>query len=307
MATVVCVGDALVDLIVQLRELPERGRTVWAAPPTRVGGGTAANVAAGLARLGQPASFLGRVGDDDNGRFLIDDLRASGVDVRGVAHDPGAPTGVAVSLVEPDGERTFLALALGAAHTRLTGLDVSPLIAHPPAAVYLTGLLLLEEPARQTTLRLAAELRQRGVPLYFDPNLRQSGAAMPSDLRRAMQTVALSANVVLAGDAEAADLGLVPRRGQLLAIKRGACGARLATHGESPFDIEGHAVGAVDATGAGDAFDAAFIAAHRDGADEREALAFANAAAALSVERLGARAMPDRGEVTRLLRSTWGG
>lgn len=306
-ARVVCVGDALVDLLVRVGELPARGRTTWGPPPARVAGGTAANVAAGLAHLGRATAFVGRVGNDDNGRFLTDDLRARGVDVGGVVRDPVAGTGVAISLVEPDGERTFLACALGAAQTRLEVDDVADLCQETPAAVFLTGLLLLEEPARSTTRWLAEGLRAAGVIMYFDPNLRQPGSAMPPAVWDAMQAVAAMATVGLAGEEEARDLGLQPRPGQCLAIKRGARGARLWTEGSAAFDVQGHPVDVVDATGAGDAFDAAFIAAHLDGQTEREALAFANAAAALSVEHLGARAMPSRDAVAQLLHKPEGG
>jgi ribokinase len=302
MAPVVCVGDALVDLIVRVPDLPRRGRAVWSPPPTRVAGGTAANVAAGLAHLGYPVAFVGRVGADDHGRFLIEDLRARGVDVRGVVPD-AAGTGVAISLVEPDGERTFLACALGAAQTRLVDADVHAIVRARPAAVFLTGLLLLEEPARQTALRLAASLREAGIEASFDPNLRQPAAAMPAALRVAMRTLAASAGVVLAAEEEVGDLGLAPRPGQTFAVKRGSRGASLLLDDGGSVDLPGHAVRAVDGTGAGDAFDAAFIAARLDGLDAREALAFANAAAALSVERVGARAMPARDEVMRLLQT----
>jgi sugar/nucleoside kinase (ribokinase family) len=266
-----------------------------------VAGGTAANVAAGLAHLGQPTAFLGRVGDDDNGRFLTEDLQTRGVDVRGVVRDPEAGTGVAISLVEPDGERTFVACALGAAQSRLVDADLAPLRERPPLAVFLTGLLVLEEPARGTTLRLAAWLREAGVTTYFDPNLRQPGATMPPALRDAMLTLAAAATVTLAGDAEARDLGLAPRPGQHLVVKRGDHGASLWRDASEVVDVPGVPVSVVDATGAGDAFDAAFIAAHLEGQSEREALAFANVAAALSVEHLGARAMPERETVVRRL------
>lgn len=309
MGRVVCVGDALVDLIVRVGELPARGRTTWGPPPARVAGGTAANVAAGLAHLGQAVAFVGRVGDDDNGRFLTEDLQARGVDVRDVIGDPAAGTGVAISLVEPDGERTFLACALGAAQTRLMDDDLAPMRQQPPAAVFLTGLLLREEPARQTTRRLAEWLRHAGIRTYFDPNLRQPSATMPPAMRAAMLAVAGQTTVVLAGAEEVRDLGLEPAPGQHFVIKRGAHGASLYLYGDNSaaFAVEGHQVTVVDATGAGDAFDAAFIAAHLDGQTEREALAFANAAAALSVEHLGARAMPSRDAVAQLLHKPEGG
>lgn len=96
----------------------------------------------------------------------------------------------------------------------------------------------------------------------------------------------------LAGEGELRALGLSPAAGQLYAVKRGERGARLQGPQGSYADAPAHPTQAVDATGAGDAFDAAFIAAHLRGYPDERALRFANAAAALSVTQPGARAMP---------------
>jgi sugar/nucleoside kinase (ribokinase family) len=302
---VVCVGDALVDLLAMVATLPERGGAVWSPPLRRLPGGTGANVVAGLAALGIPSAFVGCVGEDANGHFLVQDLEQRTIDLRGLRRHPEAATGTAVALVEPSGERTFIACALGAAQAQLTDDDLQVIDALAPTALFLTGLLLLEDPSRAAVRRLAARLSGR-VRLYFDPNLRQPGADSVYVIAEAMRAVAAASDVILASESEMQVLELTPRDGQLCVVKRGENGARLEGAGGTLADVPAHPVAAVDATGAGDVFDAAFIAAHVRGYSDGEALRFANAAAALSVTQPGARAMPTWDEALHLYVSAGG-
>lgn len=302
---VVCVGDALVDMLAFVPELPQRGGAAWSPPPARFAGGTGANVAAGLSKLGVRAAFAGRVGDDENGRFLAGDLESRGIDVSMLAHDSESGTGVAFGMVEPGGERTFIACAMGAAHTRITDDDLGGLEELSPAAVFVTGLLLLEEPSRGAAVRLVERLRGR-VPIYFDPNLRQPGSETEGSVRAAMEAVAEASDAVLANENEAEVLTPIPARDRILVTKRGGRGAKLESEGGNFAEVPGHEVEAVDTTGAGDAFDAAFIAARVRGFGVREAMFVANAAAALSVTRPGARTMPDWEDAMRLQRTSEG-
>lgn len=296
---VVCVGDALVDILAFVPELPDRGGASWSPPPARFAGGTGANVAAGLANLGMRAAFAGRVGEDEHGRFLAEDMERRGIGTSLLAHDPKAGTGIAFGMVEPGGERTFVACAEGAAHTRLARGDIEGLEKLSPAAVFVTGLLLLEEPSRGAVIGLVERLRGT-TPIYFDPNLRQPGSETMRLVRDAMRGVAESSTVVLANEDEMASLAPASARNRLFVTKRGGEGALLEKQGGEIFEVHGHAVEAVDTTGAGDAFDAAFIAARMRGFGDEEALGVANAAAALSVTRPGARTMPEWEEAVRL-------
>lgn len=286
---VVCVGDALVDLLTFVPVLPERGGAAWSPPPRRVPGGTAANVAVGLARLGMPVSLVGAVGDDADGRFLEQALLAHGVIIEHVHRHPTATTGTAIAMIEPDGERTFIACALAAAHTMLNDTALASL--GPPQALFLTGLLLLEEPSRSATVRLAQRL-QGQTRIYFDPNLRQPSGRTEPEVAHAMRAVAAASDVILAGDSEAIALELAPRPVQVLVRKRGAAGAQLETGGVVVASVAAFPVAVVDGTGAGDVFDAAFVAAHLRGCALPLALRVAGAAAALSITQPGAWTMP---------------
>lgn len=287
------------DLVAFVPGLPERGGAVWSPPPARFAGGTAANVAAGLVALGVPAAFAGCVGDDEYGRFLASDLESGQVDISCLRHDRHAGTGVAIAIVEPGGERTFLACALGAAQTRLSVEDIDRIDALAPAAIFLTGLVLLEEPARSSALELVQ--RHSGkTAIYFDPNLRQPESESMSEISLAMRRVAGLSSVVLAGEGEASSLGIEPGAGRTLILKRGAAGARLISADGAVVDLAAYPVEAVDTNGAGDAFNAGYIAARARGYGEHDAAAVANATAALSVTRPGARSVPGWDAVIRL-------
>lgn len=296
---VVCIGDALVDLIAAVERLPPRAGAVWSPPLRRLPGGTGANVAVGLAALGIRAAFIGAVGDDVDGQFLVSDLEQYQLDLRGLRRVTGATTGSVVALVQPDGERTFVACATGGAHAQISDDALAIIDELAPAAVFVTGLLLLEDPSRSAVRRLTERLQGR-TRLYFDPNLRQPSADSAHAVAEAMLAVATVSDVVIAGESETRTLGLLPLAGQLYVIKRGAHGARLQNLTQTFADVAAHPTRAIDATGAGDVFDAAFIAAHTRGYTVERALRFANAAAALSVTQRGARTMPSWDAAERL-------
>ena len=104
MAAVVCFGDLLIDFV------PTVTGTGLADAPAfvKAPGGAAANVAVGLARLGVPSAFMGKVGDDPFGHFLADTLAAEGVDVTPLRFEPRARTALAFVSLRADGEREFM-------------------------------------------------------------------------------------------------------------------------------------------------------------------------------------------------------
>lgn len=296
-APVVVVGDLMVDVAATATVPLERGSDAPAAVRFR-GGGAGANVAAWLAADGVPVVLLTRVGDDAAGRADVDALRAAGVDVRAQV-DPARPTGTCVTIIEPDGERTFLP-DRGAN----VALDAGALPREVFAAgghLHLSGYVLLGGgPARaagQTALRLA---KAAGMTVSVDP--ASSGPLHALGTQTFLDWVAgadtllpnLAELVTLTGESD-------PDRGaQLLrvagwvkdvVVTLGSDGA-LYRDGERTVR-EGAprppAGGVLDSTGAGDAFAAAWLAARRSGAEPQEALAAACARGSEVVAMAGAR------------------
>ena len=288
--SVAVVGSLNVDLSVPLTELPTAGQTVAAtAPVVRGAGGKGANQAVGLARLGRRTAMVGAVGDDPDGRMLLDALGAEGVDVAGVAVVPG-PSGMALVLVH-GGESTIVVAAgangtvdaarvraaedtLRAAAAVVTQCEV-PDAALVAAAELATGLFVVN-PAPARPLPAAV--------------LDRAGLLVPN--RGELAT--------LAGAAEDDDVVDVARALRPAGVTVVTCGSEGAVVVEPDRVTKVPAAPAelVDATAAGDSFVAALVDAVVDGAPARDAAVWAARAAAITVSRPGAlSALPRRAEL----------
>lgn len=236
-------------------------------------GGAESNVAIGLARLGVPVRWAGRVGDDGVGRRIARELRAEGVDAHAIV-DPGAPTGL--MLKHAYAGRTIVDYyRAGSAGSRFAPADAEELDLTGVGLVHVTGITLaISESARAAALRLVDRAREAGIPVSFDVNHRSRlwEAETAAPLYRAL---AERADVLFAGveEAEIALSGLEdtqdsPRElaHRLLALgageavlKLGADGCFAATR-EEEVRVEAHPVTVVDTVGAGDAFVAGYLA-----------------------------------------------
>ena len=218
---VVVVGAVNVDLVVTADRLPGPGETVVGPGVVQHGGGKGANAAVAAARMGAAVTLVGAVGDDDPGRGALDELRAEGVGVDGVAVLDGVPTGMALIVVDATGENQ---IAVGAG----------------------------------------------------------ANARVDRDQVRAV--------------------GLAARTGASVVVTLGGEGALLVGAGGHVEHLPPHPATVRDTTGAGDTFNGVLAAYLAADADLAEAARAANAAAALSVGRAGARAgMPTAAAVAEAL------
>jgi fructokinase/2-dehydro-3-deoxygluconokinase len=322
---VVVLGDLNVDLTL---ELPDRG----APPAERVvreprltGGGTAGNTAAGLARLGVPVEFCGSVGDDAFGRWLADELRAAGAGTRGLVVAGDAATCQVIALVEPDGERYLVVWPTdGGALTRLSPGDLDAGLIAGASWLHTTGMCLRAAPVASAVLAGMRMARAAGVPVSLDLNLRLELWGLSSEVLAVVTAAVSLADVVLGSGAEE----LVPlARASGLAHEDVEAAARAIAGGERTVVARLGAAGALacdeagaivrapglparlrSPVGAGDAFDAGFVAARVAGLPLGEALRWGNAVGALKVARDGgARDHPTRDEVLALLGEPRGG
>ncbi|MBI4279490.1 MAG: ribokinase [Armatimonadetes bacterium] len=302
MSGIVVVGSLNMDLVVKVPHLPAVGETVLGGEFATFPGGKGANQAVAAARLGAEVAMVGRVGDDAFGRALRDGLAADGVDVRHVLADPSAHTGVAFILVDAAG-RNAIAVASGA-NMRLSPDDVAA------AAEALAGaravLLQLEVPL-ECVARAAALARESGALVILDP---APAVPLPASLIRLVDVIAPNEQEteVLTGigvrslpDAARAADALRVRGARAAVIKLGGRGAWVSAP-EGERHLPALAVTPVDTTAAGDAFCGALGAALAEGQNLLAAARFANAAAGLSVTRMGAQpSMPRRAEVEGVL------
>jgi sugar/nucleoside kinase (ribokinase family) len=268
---VLVLGDLVLDVVLMASAPIESGTDIPGKVEIRQGG-SAANVARWLARLGMRSQLVCAVGRDGAGRSLVAQLQRDGVTVRAV-RIAGHRTGRIGVLVAPDGERSFVADRRAA--TQMRPEDLKADWFENLDLVHLPAYSLLVEPLGSAGVRAVelARSRSRGVRVSVD--LASVGPLVAHGRREARDLVTrLKPDVVLATESEAeALLGRHAPEGLLeiasvAVIKRGARGARVFARddreaaGEPPlqFDIATTSVVAEDTTGAGDAFDAGFIA-----------------------------------------------
>ena len=283
---VLVVGDVALDVLVAPAAVPVAGADVPARIRTRPGG-AGANTAAWLAHLGRDTgiavTLAARIGADPAGRAAAAELAAVGVTAH-LAVDPEAATCTVVSLVGP-GDRTLLSDRGAAA---LLGPDDLPDVAGFDH-LHLSGYVLLDASSRAAGRAALAAARAAGISTSVDPQVAPALAA-PGRAAAFLDDVR-GVDLLLPNTDELRALGgaaAVLRHVGAVAVSAGADGAGWA-------DPTGgwHAVAppatVVDATGAGDAFDAGVLVARLSGASPAEALAAGCSAGAAAVGRLGAR------------------
>jgi sugar/nucleoside kinase (ribokinase family) len=198
-ATVVCFGEAIIDLICE-RELISLREADCFRPHL---GGALANVAVACRRAGAPAALLSGAGDDEWGRWLRDALEGEGVEMGRFALVAGAPTPLALVTFEPGGEPGFLIHGEGIARAMTAaGEHLDAAVAEAEALVFGSNTLV-SEPERALTLRARELALDAGRPVLFDPNLRPTRWTRLDDALRACRELFESAFVVRTNRAEA--------------------------------------------------------------------------------------------------------
>jgi ribokinase len=275
-------GAINVDLVVSGAPLPGPGQTVTGGAFSQHHGGKGGNQAVAAARaIGEGHVWmLGAVGDDQLGVAAIEALRDSGVHTEPVIVTPGAPTGVALIAVGPDGENQ-ISVAAGA-NDSLEPKDVLDALGSLRPHVLLVSLEVPERTARAAV----AWSRDHGVTTVLNP-------APPCSWAKDLVPLATH---VTPNEHEREALGAIPA--DVVVIEtRGAGGARIH-RGSAVDDIRAPQVEAVDTTGAGDCFNGVLAARLSEGRDLIDAASDAVVAAALSVKVAGAReGMPDARQI----------
>jgi len=299
---VVVVGSSNVDLLMKMPRLPKVGETVTDCVFAQVFGGKGANQAVGAARAGGDVVFVSCVGDDAYGGQVIDSLRGDGIDMRHVSREPGVATGTALIMVGGEGQN-YLAVAPGANY-RLTPAHVNRAReAIEGSAIVISQCEILPE-TLDHVIALGAQLG-KPVMLNLAPARRIADASLA---RLAYLAVNETEAEFLTGrkvesdeDVGTAAEALLAKGPQTVVLTLGARGAWVAGDGVRAL-VPGFAVEAVDTTAAGDVHCGALAVALVEGRPLLEAVRFANAAAALSVTKLGAQpSAPKREDIEALL------
>jgi len=293
---VVGFGLNAVDHLCVVPSYPERDTKSRVSRFTRAGGGQAASAMVVCARLGLRAKYVGKVGGDEIGEFSLESIRSEGVDVSDVVAVPGVTNQLALIVIDGrDGERTIL-------------WHRPPEIATSPdeitAEKIACGRALLVDGHDAPAAARAAELaRDRGVAVVLDAETVKDGTA---DLVPATDLLVASSrfpSLYTGLDDSVEALRAIREEGpRFVAMTRGKDGAVAVGEGGRLIESPGFEVEAVDTTGAGDVFHAAFAYGFLQGWSVEETLRFSNAAAALNCTALGARGgVPGLSEVKEFM------
>jgi 2-dehydro-3-deoxygluconokinase len=277
-------------------------------------GGDTSNMAIAAARIAADAGHVGYVtcvGDDAFGRMLLELWREERIDTRGVAIDGEAPTGVYFVSHGPRGHE-FSYLRAGSAASRMRPQMLPVELIRSARVLHVSGISQAISSSACDAVFAAIEIAQSaGAAVSYDSNLRLKLWPLPRARSVIMATVArcnwflpsLDEAMVLSGqdDVDYVIDWCHALGAPLVVLKRGAAGA-VVSDGHRTEHIDGHVVESVDATGAGDCFDGAFVARLCAGEDPFAAAEYANAAAALATTGFGAVApLPRDGDVRALL------
>lgn len=300
--SVVVLGSANVDVVIDLDRIPGPGETVITERSTRGRGGKGNNQAAAAARAGAPTTLLAAVGADESGDYLLEGMRESRIQTEHVRRITRAPTGTAYVMVDRHAENAIVVVA--GANAALADLTAAEQEALQRADV----LLMQLEVPMATVLAAARVARAHGAYVMLNA---APYADLPPQLVDAIDLLILNeheAALTARTDGTAEHLGaVINERVPHVLITLGAAGAVLCRRHEPPLRVAAPRVTAVDTTGAGDTFCGVFAAAKVAGHPERRCLELATSAAALAVQREGAvAAIPTELEIQDAVREFYG-
>jgi ribokinase len=291
MLDVIALGDLNVDIIAHFANYPGKGGDALAYSTEIHCGGSAANTAITLARLGVRTGLVSRVGPDSWALKALHCLRSAGVDSGGLQRDPVAMTGLMYVVVTPDGERTMLGYRGANVFTDPNQIQEEYL--QSAKLFHLSGYALLAEPQRSAAMLTLEMACRHGLTVTLDPGLTISQAAL-DEVHALLPVVnillpSLSEAQKLSGMSTAEDCAeaLLDKGCRVVALKMGREGCLLGSR-DGLRHIPGFTVPARDSTGAGDSFAAGFIAGCLGGLSLHSAAILGNALGAIAAARIGA-------------------
>lgn len=299
---VVVAGSTNFDIVVKAQRLPREGESMMVSNLKFFPGGKGANQAVGVARLGARTSFIGSVGQDIIGDFLLQGLRGNGIDTTWVKRDAERSTGCALIMLFPNGNNCITVDP--AANFALTPADIERARPVIEAADALATVLEIPLEAVEAALRLARQagkltILDAGPPCHCPAEiLKLADIVSPNETELETLTGETVSGRVSAQQAaeKLLDLGV-----KTVVLKLGSDGSMLVTR-QKATHFHAYKVEAVDPTAAGDAFTAALGVQIAAEANLDDAIRYSNVAGALATTRLGAQpSLPTRQEVEEFI------
>ena len=319
MPKIVVLGEALIDLFADSGVALHAAKSLHPSP-----GGAPANVAVALARLGMDVGFIGKVGVDDYGHFLIDLLASEGIDTTHFVADPNGPTMLAVVATPSPTEQQFI--LYNGANALLSAAELSPEYV-TSAEIFIYSSVTLASESRAAVMQAVQWTKGRGRDVLFDVNLRPLVWPSMELAQQRIDASIASATIVKLNETELefvtglrdpylGSQQLIDRGIRLCAVSLGADGAYF-NNGTASGHVPALPVDVQDTTGSGDAFVAGLAMQisrlHKplntlDEADLSQMVSFANTCGALAATKIGAMsALPTLSEIRPLQNNnyTW--
>lgn len=305
--SITIVGSSNTDMIIKVEHLPKPGETILGGEFTKAAGGKGANQAVAAARAGGNVNFIAKVGDDIFGETAIKGFVEDNINVESVLIDKEVPSGIAQIFVAVDGENC-IAVASGA-NAKLSVED----IVKSGDMIKQSKILLTQLETPLDTVAEAVKIAaENNVTVIVNPApaaplsdecLANISVITPNETEADMLTGIFVSDEISASDSS----NILRSKGvDSIIITMGFKGAYVNHKGDK-FFVPGYKVKAVDTTAAGDVFNGALAVALSQDKEFKEAVNFANAAAALSVTKMGAQpSVPTLAEINNFLRVAGG-
>jgi ribokinase len=299
---ILIVGSSNMDLVVSTEKFPKPGETLLGKKFQTFPGGKGANQAVGVAKLGKKTYFITKVGNDEFGKKLINNLSDSGVDTANVLTDEKESTGIALITVDAKGENEIIVIS--GSNMNLTTED---LLSKTDVFQKAEILLVQLEIPLETIMRAVSIAKENDMKIILNP---APARQLPNELLEKVDFITpnetelefLSGikitddNSIIRGAKALIEMGV-----RNVVVTLGDKGSILVNSEQKEFFCAKR-VKAIDTTAAGDAFNAGLAFALSEKYSLTEAIKFANITAAISVTRMGAQSsMPNKAEVMSLL------
>ncbi len=314
MRRVLIAGDANVDIIVPYPKFLNAEKTRIEYPkPCLQGGGTAANTAVALSRLGVETGFLGSIGDDQYGKYIQKDLTEEKIDTAQLIVEPELNTVGVFAFIDETGERYLWGWPRVAQAFKIIDENKVNFKAVKEACwVHSSGMALVyDTSARHTITKIFKVAYEAGIPTSFDLNLRADNGNLDPSYRTAVMEIIKYCSYVLGsakdefyylGESEdwLENAGAFVTEDRTIIVRMGKDGS-IGLAKDKQAQAPAYPVEVVDTVGAGDVYNAGFIAAKLEGCSLEGCLKMGNAAAGYTVNQKGARNCPHRKELEKFM------
>lgn len=262
-------------------------------------GGSPANIAVGMARLGKKVGFIGKVSDDQFGDYVINYFKNDGIDVSHITRcKNGENLGLTFTEIKSPSESSILMYREGVADLMLHPDDVDEEYIKETKALLISGTALAASPSREAALKAMMLAKKNNIPLIFDIDYREYTWKNNDEISIYYSTVARNSDIILgsreefdlteavtgvcASDEESAKLW-TSYGAKIVVIKHGKEGSTAYTNDGKSYTIKPFPAKKLKGFGGGDGYASSFIRALIDGCEVIEALEFGSASASMLI------------------------